>query len=80
VRRVNHSEDRESSLLNVVGTFDAVYGGSPIDTQAPHLVGFHDRMGSVEPSVSDEGEEEESSLAKLEGLVILEHVANTADE
>jgi len=81
VRRVDHSEkDRESSLLDIVGVLDAVDGGGPVDAQAPHLVGFHDRMGGVEPSVPDEGEEEERGLAKLERLVVLEHVADPADE
>ena len=37
-------------------------------------------MRSVEPSVGDEREEEESGLAKLERLVVLEHVADTANE
>jgi len=37
-------------------------------------------MGGVEPSVPDEGEEEERGLAKLERLVVLEHIADPADE
>jgi len=81
VGRVHHSEEnRESSLLDIVGVLDAVDGRSPVDAQAPHLIGFHDRMGRVEPSVTDEGEEEDGGLAKLERLVVLENVADTADE
>jgi len=81
VGRVDHSEEnRESSLLDVVGVLDAVDGGGPVDAQAPHLIGFHDRVGSVEPSVPDEGEEEERGLVQLEQLVVLEHVADTMDE
>jgi len=72
VRGVDHPEEnRESGLLNVIGLLDTVDGGGPIDTQAPHLIGLHDRMRSVEPSVGDEREEEESGLAKLERLVVL---------
>ena len=79
--RVDHSEeDRKSSLLNVVGVLDAVDGRSPIDAQAPHLIGFHDQVGGVEPSVPDEEEKEERGLAQLERLIVLEHVADTADE
>jgi len=81
VGRVGHSEeDRESSLLNVISVLDAVDGRGPVDAQAPHLIGFHDRMGSVEPPVANEGEEEEGSLAKLEWLVVLEYVADTTDK
>jgi len=81
VRGIDHSEEnRESSLFNVVGVLDAVDGGGPIDAQAPHLIGFHDRVGRVRPSVADEGEEEERGLTKLERLVVLEHVADAADE
>jgi len=59
VGRVNHSkEDCKSSLLDIIGVLNAVDGGSPVDTQAPHLIGFHDWVGGVEPSITNEGEEE----------------------
>ena len=41
---------------------------------------LHDQMRSVEPFVIDGGEEEESGLSKLEQLVVLVHVADTANE
>jgi len=80
MRGVDHTEEnRESGLLDIVGVFDTVDGGRPINTQAPHLIGLHDGVRSVEPSVSDE-RKEESSLAKLERLVVLERVTDTANE
>jgi len=81
MRGVDHTEENcESGLLDIGGVLDTVDGGRPINTQAPHLVRLHDRVRSVEPSVGDEREEEESGLAKLEWLVVLEHVTDTANE
>ena len=78
---VDHTkEDGESDLLDIIGVLDAVDGGSPIDAQAPHLIGFHDRMRGVEPPVTDEREEEESGLVKLERLVILKDVTDNTNE
>ena len=78
---IDHAEEnRESGLLNVVRVLDTVDGGSPIHAQAPHLIRLHDRVRSVEPPVADERKEEEGRLTKLERLVILEDVADTADE
>ena len=81
MRGVDHPEEnRECRLLDVVGVLDAVDSRGPVNAQAPHLVGFHDRMGSVEPSVVDHREEEEGGLAELERLVVLEHVTDATDE
>ena len=65
--RVDHSEeDRESHFLDIVRAFDAVDGGGPVRTQVLHLIRLHNRMGSIEPLVTDERQEEESGLSKVE--------------
>jgi hypothetical protein len=49
VGRVDHAkQDSERNPLDVVRVLDAV------DALAPHLIKFHDRVGRVEPSVTDE--------------------------
>ena len=81
MRGVDHTEEnRESSVLDIIGVLDTVDSRGPINTQAPHLIGLHDRIGSVEPSVADEKKEEESCFAELEWFVILENVTNAANE
>ena len=81
MRGINHSEeDRRSDPLDIIRVFDAVNGGSPICTQAPHLARIHYRVRSVEPPVTDERKEGEGSLAKLEWLVVLEYMTDTANE
>ena len=81
VRKVDHAEqDGGGSLLNVVSVLDAVDGGGPVDAQAPHLIGFHELVGRVEPSVADEREEDEGGLAELERHVVLIHETDAAYE
>ena len=78
---VDHSEeDRKSGFLYVVRVLDVVNGGSPVRTQASHLIRFHNRMGSIEPLVTDEREEEESGLSKFKRLFVPVHVTDTANE
>ena len=80
-RGEDHSvENRENRLLCVVCALDAVDGGCPTHIQPAHLVVPHDRIRSVEQPVVDERKEKESGLAKLERLVIMERVADTANE
>ena len=45
-----------------------------------HFLGFHDGVTSVEPSVGDEGKEEESGVAKLGRPIVLEREADAANE
>jgi len=52
----------------------------PNPLQPAHLVVPHDQIRSVEQPVVDERKEKESSLVKLERLVIMERVADTANE
>ena len=77
---IHFKEGRKSDLLDVVRGLETVDSGSPICAQAPHLIGCHDRLGSVRQPVTDEREEEMSSPAKLERLAVLVHVADTANE
>ena len=59
MRGFDHPEEnRECRLLDVVGVLGAVDSRGPINAQAPHLIGFHDRIRGVEPSVADHREEE----------------------
>ena len=57
---------------------DAVDGRGPVDAQAPHLIGFHDWVGSVEPSVANE--REEGGLVKSERFVVLIRIADAVYE
>ncbi|KAF9643811.1 hypothetical protein BDM02DRAFT_1315835 [Thelephora ganbajun] len=77
-RGVDHA--KENRLLDIGGVFDTVGGGGPINTQPPHSIGLHDRIRSAESSVADERKEEQSGLAKLERLVVLVRVTDTANE
>ena len=78
--RFHAQQNRKSGLLDVVSVLDTVDGGGPVHAQSLHLFELHDWIRSVEPPVSDERKEEESSLAKLEWLVVSIHVADTTDE
>ena len=61
----NYTEhNSEGNLLNSAHAPDAVDCGSPVDTQAPHLIGFYDRVGRIEPPIADEGEKEEGGLVE----------------
>ena len=81
MRGVDHAvQNGKRSLLDIILVLDTVDGRGTVDAQAPHLIGCHDRVSGVEPSVSDEREEEEVGLAKLKLFVVLIHVTDTANE
>ena len=81
MRGVDHTEKNgERSFLDVVGVLDTINGGSPVRTQTQHLIGPHDWIRGVKPPVADERKKEESGFAKLERLVVLVNIADTADK
>ena len=81
MRGVDHPEqNRERGFLDVACMLEALDDGSQIHTQIYHLAGPHDRTGNVEPPVADKRKEEEGSLAKLGGLVVLEEAADIVNE
>ena len=80
VRRVDHSEEHgKSGFLDIVCMLDAVNIVRPIDTEPPHLIRLHNQIIGVKPFIANMGEEQ-SSLAKLERLVLLVNVTDTANK
>ena len=81
VREVDHTkENQKCGLLEIIDMLNFIDSRGLIDTHPPHLIVLHDQMRNVALPITNEREEKESHLAKLEQLVILIHATNTVNE
>jgi len=63
MRGVDHTEEnRENSLLDIVGVLATVDGRGLINAQAPHLIGLHDRVRSLNHLSAIRGRKKRAAL------------------
>jgi len=66
---VDHTEGNHGcGLLNIIGVLNTVNNGGLINTQTPHLVGFHDRRRGAELSVTMRGGKKRVAIRGHNGL------------
>lgn len=81
MRGVDHTkENQKCGLLEIIDMLNFIDSRGLIDTHPPHLIRLHDQTRNVALPITDEREEKESHLAKLEQLVVLIHMTNTVNE